>query len=677
MHDDICKVVSERFYNNMLITPASVKEARRLAERTPLIWVSVRGQETVPAKSKSYVNYEEVNVIRGVVDRLRTKHPKASIAVLTFYKGQLKELMEAVESSLNIEVLTVDSCQGSEFDYVVLSTVRANRMGSIGFVKDKQRINVAISRSINGLVVVGDDSTLTSDEDWRAVRNACKLQVPAEWQATRPLPAVGTFESVMDALRGLKEQKRDAAAAADAVRLMQAQPSFRSNSNFDNKRDSGRNNNNSSRGAPAPRHTVIGAGGPKSGMVRGSTKFGGSGGGMDSGGGFNKGGRKGQRGGGRQWEDESVQSENFAVNMSTPKIQNEREFPDLWSGVLSGKESVKQRACYAHGMFGCPHCSQQQGQGSSSNNSHNSTSKPGRHTHQQEQNARSTDSSYDNTHVDYSSRNDSSYGSSRNDSYMYGSSQASALHASHTQPGWNVPIMKTPVSYSAVAREDLTSGHASMRTSSQNSTSASSRSSSTAARPENLGVSGLSRMNYRPSASAGSSNSDRPYSSAGSNHSDRHSASASSNNSDRAPSYAGSNNNSGRMRIDQAAASRMICHGIGVRAPRSNNSSEFNSDGDFGGGQIASSEDDFWGEPAAARIRHTRGDGLYVCGECGIAGDGLEEDNDNPGTYYCLQCWEVCVRVVCGVCCCDACMRLCVCVRVLVGVRSCFVRCTI
>ena len=53
-------------------------------------------------------------------------------------------------------MLTVDSCQGIEFDYVVLSTVRANKGNKIGFVANKQRINVAISRSRYGLVVVGE-----------------------------------------------------------------------------------------------------------------------------------------------------------------------------------------------------------------------------------------------------------------------------------------------------------------------------------------------------------------------------------------------------------------------------------------------------------------------------------------------------------------------------------------
>lgn len=40
---------------------------------------------------------------------------------------------------------------------------------------DKQRINVAISRSLYGLVVIGDDNTLSSDDDWKAVRDACEV----------------------------------------------------------------------------------------------------------------------------------------------------------------------------------------------------------------------------------------------------------------------------------------------------------------------------------------------------------------------------------------------------------------------------------------------------------------------------------------------------------------------
>jgi len=130
-----------------------------------------------------------------------------SVAVLTFYKEQLEELMKAVPNDLDVEVLTVDACQGSEFDFVILSTVRANRELRLGFVKDAQRICVATSRSRLQLLVVGHRQTLSSDGDWRRVAEACSTPKPEEIQPQRALPA--TFVSVFDALRRAKEQEAE------------------------------------------------------------------------------------------------------------------------------------------------------------------------------------------------------------------------------------------------------------------------------------------------------------------------------------------------------------------------------------------------------------------------------------------------------------------------------------
>ena len=76
-----------------------------------------------------------------------------------YISHELQELMRATPASLKVDLLTVDSCQGSEFDYVVLSTVRANSHGNIGFVQNRQRINVAISRSLYGLIALAHTHT--------------------------------------------------------------------------------------------------------------------------------------------------------------------------------------------------------------------------------------------------------------------------------------------------------------------------------------------------------------------------------------------------------------------------------------------------------------------------------------------------------------------------------------
>ena len=56
--------------------------------------------------------------------------------------------------------MTIDASQGSEFDYVILSTVRANKPGYMGFVKQPQRLCVAMSRAKVQLVIVGKRATI-------------------------------------------------------------------------------------------------------------------------------------------------------------------------------------------------------------------------------------------------------------------------------------------------------------------------------------------------------------------------------------------------------------------------------------------------------------------------------------------------------------------------------------
>jgi DNA polymerase alpha-associated DNA helicase A len=78
--------------------------------------------------------------------------PKAGnkIVIITSYKAQkrLLELMLAEQTLTETPVfMTVDSAQGSEADIVILTVVRSNDTNNIGHVRDRQRINVALSRA--------------------------------------------------------------------------------------------------------------------------------------------------------------------------------------------------------------------------------------------------------------------------------------------------------------------------------------------------------------------------------------------------------------------------------------------------------------------------------------------------------------------------------------------------
>ena len=118
------------------------------------------------ATNKSYSNIAEINEIIKILSKINkmatTLNKKYTVAVLTGYSSQLKLLNRKSDSELNncqalkIEYNTVDAFQGREADIAIYSITRSNKNGSLGFLKDIERMNVALSRGKFGLIIVGD-----------------------------------------------------------------------------------------------------------------------------------------------------------------------------------------------------------------------------------------------------------------------------------------------------------------------------------------------------------------------------------------------------------------------------------------------------------------------------------------------------------------------------------------
>lgn len=92
---------------------------------------------------------------------------ESEIAIITPYSAQVTLLTSLIHSKHpGIEIGTVDGFQGREKECVILSLVRSNDKREIGFLKEKRRLNVAVTRARRCLVVVGDGETLTKEKGW-------------------------------------------------------------------------------------------------------------------------------------------------------------------------------------------------------------------------------------------------------------------------------------------------------------------------------------------------------------------------------------------------------------------------------------------------------------------------------------------------------------------------------
>jgi superfamily I DNA and/or RNA helicase len=103
--------------------------------------------------------------VRAVIGLLTGKIKHSEVGVITFYSAQ-RALLRSCLFQEDLEVSTVDGFQGREKDYIVISTVRANSDGDVGFLADYRRLNVALTRARKGLIVIGCAQTLKNSEYW-------------------------------------------------------------------------------------------------------------------------------------------------------------------------------------------------------------------------------------------------------------------------------------------------------------------------------------------------------------------------------------------------------------------------------------------------------------------------------------------------------------------------------
>jgi len=156
MHTEIAEWPSRYFYGGLLKSG----DQDRSSMVTPYMVLHGKGVATMDGGNCS--NKTEVKTVMKVIEVLREMvGQKPTFGVITFYAKQKQLLSLEVQTRKleNVVVNTVDGFQGSERDVIIISCVRGGP-GGIGFLQDRQRLNVALTRAKYNLIVIGNMETL-------------------------------------------------------------------------------------------------------------------------------------------------------------------------------------------------------------------------------------------------------------------------------------------------------------------------------------------------------------------------------------------------------------------------------------------------------------------------------------------------------------------------------------
>ena len=181
MHEEIMRFPSRTWYDGRLVAhpsvAASTLTARPGIARPELVFevadtAGAGFDEQSPGESESKSNPGEAHVVGLLVrDLIAGGLAPVDVGVITPYSAQAALLGATLADLVDVglEVDSVDGFQGREKVAIVFSAVRSNAEAAVGFLADERRLNVALTRAKQKLVVVGDSATLSSDATWRAL----------------------------------------------------------------------------------------------------------------------------------------------------------------------------------------------------------------------------------------------------------------------------------------------------------------------------------------------------------------------------------------------------------------------------------------------------------------------------------------------------------------------------
>ncbi len=213
MNEDIMRFSSDWFYHNLMVAAPEVKNRSILDLDRPITWIDTEKTlpQPLPEMEGSSNTFEQEKVIVGeqrsnysppsqggagggsvsnesearltilalqayfeLIGKQRILDERLDVGVISPYRAQVQLLRQLLKKNEAlkpfrrlISVNTVDGFQGQERDIIVISMVRSNDEGQIGFLRDLRRMNVAMTRARMKLIILGDRKTLTRHPFYR------------------------------------------------------------------------------------------------------------------------------------------------------------------------------------------------------------------------------------------------------------------------------------------------------------------------------------------------------------------------------------------------------------------------------------------------------------------------------------------------------------------------------
>jgi superfamily I DNA and/or RNA helicase len=162
MRESIAGFSGEYFYKGLLRT---AKHLNNLGVHLTFIDTAGSGyNEEQGSEGVSLQNEGELRIAQKIIGTENIDSLKS--AFISPYSAQAAKAKELLPKEMRVS--TIDSFQGQEEETIILSLVRSNDTGEIGFLKDYRRMNVAITRAKEQLFVIGDSATIGADPFYNA-----------------------------------------------------------------------------------------------------------------------------------------------------------------------------------------------------------------------------------------------------------------------------------------------------------------------------------------------------------------------------------------------------------------------------------------------------------------------------------------------------------------------------